>query len=335
VTLYVLFDLADHRRGDILRHAVPLDIVARYYFSYIPTILVQMSPVALLLSTLYVLGLLAKNNELTAMLAAGISLRRATVGPVCVAAALTVGIFALSEWVMPGAFRHAREIEWTYFKSRSLDDAQRLVWIEPERSAMVSVKRYSPQEHAGYDVLITEWPRSGTSMRVEADRMVWDSRSATWFLEDGERTVYDPDSTRSERFDREPSFIRFEPAQIEALNVPAEELSARRLRTMLIELGRRGMVSPTRWVDFHQKLALPALNFIMVFLAIPFAARTARGGLAASLAISVTLGLVYVSSFGLCVGLARTQLVPGWLGVWFANVVFLAGGLWTYARMPT
>jgi len=72
-----------------------------------------------------------------------------------------------------------------------------------------------------------------------------------------------------------------------------------------------------------------------VFLAIPFALRTARGGLAASLAVSVVLGLAYVCSFGLCVGLARAQVLPGWLGVWLANAVFLAGGLWMYTRMPT
>jgi len=319
VALYVLFDLADHRRGDIIRQAVPMRVVAAYYLGWIPVIIVQMSPIALLLSTLYVLGMLAKNNELTAILAGGVNLRRATFGPICVAALLTMGIFALSEWVMPAGVGRARHIEQTYFKSKGPRKGQRLVWIEPGREATVSVKRYSPEERTGYDLLITESPADGLRLAIEADRMVWDSEMGTWILEDGKRTLYSQDSEQSEQFDREVAGIRFAPDQIESLNVSPDELSAGRLRRMLIELGRGGMVSP----------------FIIVFLAIPFAARTARGGLAASLAISVAVGLGYVCSFSVCVGLAKAQMLPGWLGVWLANVAFLAGGLWMYGRMPT
>lgn len=335
VALYVLFDLADHRRDDILRQAVPMRIVAEYYLGSISMIVIQMSPIALLLSTLYVLGMLAKNNELTAILAGGVNLRRATFGPICVAALLAIGVFALSEWVMPGGVRRARHIERTYFKSKRSSKPQRLVWIEPGGAATVSVKRYSAQEHTGYDLLITEPQADGYRLAVEADRMVWDSETGTWILEKGKRTVYGPDSHSSEPFDREVADIQFTPDQIESLNVSADELSAGGLRRMLVELGRGGMVSPTWWVDYHQKLALPALNFIIVFLAIPFAARTARGGLAASLAISVALGLGYICSFSLCVGLAKAEVLPAGLGVWLANAAFLAGGLWMYARMPT
>jgi len=335
VSLYVLFDLADHRRGDILQHAVPLRAVLSYYAGYLPVVVVQMSPVALLVSTLYVLGMMAKNNELTAMLAAGINLRRVTVGPICVAALLAASVFALSEWVMPGGMRRARLIERVYFDSSSLDETQRLVWVEPDRAATCSVGRYVPEERTGYELLITESMPHGSKLVIEARRMVWDAAACVWVLQDVTRTVYGQGSRESEHVDREVSYIRFTPDQIESLNADADELSARDLYRMILELGRGGLVSPVRWVDFHQKLALPALNFIIVFLAIPFAARTGRGGLAASLAVSVALGLAYVCSFSLCVGLARAQVVPGWVGVWFANTVFLVAGMWMYARMPT
>jgi len=335
VALYILFDLADHRRGDILRHAVPARAVASYYIGWVPVIVAQMSPVALMLSTLYVLGMMAKNNELTAMLAGGINLRRVSLGPICLAVVFGLGVFAMSEWVMPQAVRRARVIEHKYFDGGSGEEDRRLVWIEPDRAATVSVKRYDPEEHVGYELLITQPLRDGSRLAIQADRMVWDAEQRVWLLLDGERTVYGHESQHSEPFTREVSYIQFEPDEIDALNVPADELSAGQLRRVLIELGRHGMVSPTRWVDYHEKLAMPALNFIIVFLAIPFALRTARGGLAASLAVSVVLGLAYVCSFGLCVGLARAMVVPGWLGVWFANAVFLAGGVWMYARMPT
>jgi len=335
ILLYVLFDVADHRRDDIIKHHVPATVVASYYTGWTTVITVQMAPVAMLLSILYVLGLMAKNNEITAVLAGGMHLRRLAAGPILVAATAAVAIFALSEWVMPGAVRTARTIENTFFDPKSDKGGQRLVWIEPGWDATVSVRNYDPATRVGHDILITENRPDGSRVSIEARRMVWNKTKRVWTLEDGVRKVYHTDKQYAEKFETAPSNINVEPDQIAKLNMPPDELSSFDLYRLLTVLGERGMVSPTRWVDFHQKLALPVLNFIIVFLAIPFATRTGRGGLAASLAVSVVLGLCYICSFSICVGLAKTQVVPPWFGVWFANVAFLAGGLWLFRHMPT
>jgi lipopolysaccharide export system permease protein len=335
VMLYVMFDLADHRRDDIMKNDVSARTVAAYYGGWVTVIIVQMSPVAMLLSALYVIGLMAKNNELTAILAGGVHLRRMAAGPIIVAAVTAVAVFALSEWIMPDAVHRARVIEDTFFDQKEEVDGHRLVWTEPGRNATVQVRKYTTKSRSGLDALITETMSDGSRISTEADRIVWDETENAWILVNGVRTVYAEDGQRAEEFDSVTSQIALSPDQIEALNVPTDELSSRRLYGLLTSPATRSMVGPTRWVDFHQKLALPTLNFIIIFLAIPFAARTGRGGLAASLAVSVVLGLCYICSFSICVGLAKAQAVPAWFGVWFANAAFLGGGLWLFRRMPT
>lgn len=73
--IFLVVDLVEHLDNFIDRHATFFTII-KYYFYYTPYIIVLSLPVAMLLSTLFSLGQLAKHNELLAMKSAGISLYR-------------------------------------------------------------------------------------------------------------------------------------------------------------------------------------------------------------------------------------------------------------------
>ena len=75
IIIPVLVDIIEHVDYFIDRGANPL-AVAKYYFFYLPYFLTFTIPVASLLSTLFSLGILNKNNEITAMKASGASLYR-------------------------------------------------------------------------------------------------------------------------------------------------------------------------------------------------------------------------------------------------------------------
>ena len=64
-TLYIVIDLFS-RLEDITQRHIEISILLQYYLAFLPIIFVRTAPVAVLLSTLYVLGDLTKYNEITA-----------------------------------------------------------------------------------------------------------------------------------------------------------------------------------------------------------------------------------------------------------------------------
>ena len=72
IFLYLIIDLFSLLK-DILENKVPLIIILRYYLLSLPLILVQVSPVACLISTIYTFGTLSRSNEIIAMRASGLS----------------------------------------------------------------------------------------------------------------------------------------------------------------------------------------------------------------------------------------------------------------------
>src|SRR5437763_2584919 len=74
-SIWLIFDVSDNISMFIDQH-VPLSLVARYYATQIPQVLIILLPVSLLLSLLFALGRMSRANEIVSMLTAGVSLPR-------------------------------------------------------------------------------------------------------------------------------------------------------------------------------------------------------------------------------------------------------------------
>jgi len=90
-----------------------------------------------------------------------------------------------------------------------------------------------------------------------------------------------------------------------------------------------------QWVDYHAKFAQPALLFIMSLLAVPFAMRVRRGGIAVSFGLSIAIGLAYIFLFFVATGLGHIQQLPPAAAAWLPNALFLGAGLYLFRKTPT
>src|SRR5438270_8262 len=75
ISIWLIFDVSDNISTFIDQH-IGLFLVARYYATQIPQVLIILLPVSLLLSLLFTLGRMSRANEVVSMLTAGISLPR-------------------------------------------------------------------------------------------------------------------------------------------------------------------------------------------------------------------------------------------------------------------
>ncbi len=87
--LYVVGDLSSNIE-DMARNNVPAGVILAYYANLVPQVFLDVTPFALMISVLILLTLLERQQEMTALKAAGISLFRLTI-PILLVAAVSAG----------------------------------------------------------------------------------------------------------------------------------------------------------------------------------------------------------------------------------------------------
>src|ERR1700704_6657927 len=75
LSIWLIFDISDNS-STIFDERAPFMLVAKFYWTQIPQVLVILLPVALLLALLFALGRMSRANEIVSMLTAGIGLIR-------------------------------------------------------------------------------------------------------------------------------------------------------------------------------------------------------------------------------------------------------------------
>ncbi|MCK5557638.1 MAG: LptF/LptG family permease [Candidatus Hydrogenedentes bacterium] len=334
-SLYVMIDLTTRTRADIIEHGAPAKVVALYYLNYLPLILLQMAPVAYLIASLFVLGNFARNNEYTALLAGGVSLYRFAVAPIALSAVVAVCALALGEFVLPGAARRAEYLEKTYLESSKPARQISMAWSRPDLGQTYVIRRYNPIARSGEEVMITKRVGRTVVEKIEAERMFWDARRGKWVLERAAVVEVRSESETRRRVERMAAPIYETPEELDAGRRSADEKSFRELRRELTRLARNGLVYPEKWVDLHSKIALPITNFIIFFLAMPFALKVKRGGMAVSFGMSLAIGVVYMSLFEIGQALGRAQYLAPWVAAWGPNAVFLVVGFYLTMKTET
>jgi LPS export ABC transporter permease LptF/LPS export ABC transporter permease LptG len=96
-------------------------------------------------------------------------------------------------------------------------------------------------------------------------------------------------------------------------------------------------ISRWYWIEFYRRFALPTACIVLALVGFPLGLSAKKGGKSAGFVLTIVLVFAYyfVSLFG--VSLARQGKVPPALGVWMADVAFLACAaflLWRSERRP-
>lgn len=336
VAIYVLIDLLTHRDIDIAKYDVPGSVVVRYYLAFIPQILYRVAPFAVLVSGLLVLGDTAQNNETTAVLAGGISLRRFVFVPVLVCLLFAVGLFAFNETIGAEAARAATQLDESYFSRNKDIKRTGISWANLSGKWTCHVDKFNRIALTGEGILIHS-TSGAEAEQIEARRMYWDETAGKWILEDGRWYVFTEDSTavRGSRIRQQPAPFSETPDELFALEQPMETKTSKELMDEILNAEKRALPASTLWVDYHAKFAQPALSFVMIWLAIPFAMRVRRGGLGISFGISIIIAIVYLVVFSVTMSLGHADRLSPPIAAWLANALFFVAGAYLFWRTPT
>jgi lipopolysaccharide export system permease protein len=85
-------------------------------------------------------------------------------------------------------------------------------------------------------------------------------------------------------------------------------------------------------VEYHKKFAIPFACLIFILVGAPIGVRAKRGGYGFAMGLSTLAFVFYYMALTGGEDLADRRLLPPWLAMWLANIVFLVFGIWLFNR---
>ncbi len=337
VVFMLAYEVYDTRK-DFIEKAPALSSVIQFLALSIPDHIVTAMPYIVLMSTVFAYGLLAKNREILAMVAAGISFARLARPAIIFGLAATVSLFWLNEFVAPVAQSRARQIEKVDIagKSESVFTRRNKLFVKGENNRFYYMQHYLTNHRLMIFPVVIDLDPTGAGIvrRIEAD--------TAWLIEDESRggrfwhfvnveqwTFRDGLNSSHSRLDElevqmEENLDKFlsRSKRPEEMNY----LELKEYRDLLAAKQDENVHGYT--ISLHRKLERPISTLLMVLLGFTVVVdvhsrRFTQG---------VVLGLLVAVGYSLLVAVLETlgrqdkiaPLLAGWLGlVVFAGVIFI------------
>jgi lipopolysaccharide export LptBFGC system permease protein LptF len=311
-TLYALLDR-------MFQEKWPVGYVARVLLFNIPTVLVRTLPIAAAVGASLATSRLARDGELTALRASGISLRRAFAPLVFVGLALSGAGIYLFERVVPWAWQEQRDVQkiLTNLPENAIENAT-VIEIESYVFSIAGAKSKRAKDGQKIftfkDAMILERtagapPRISTAARgqYQAQGFTFDNVVVHAFRPDGSAD-YDLTARTEElsvSLEKLKGYGFVGDEQLE--NLSSEELmrSALQLRTQR-NPSRAVVYEVARW----RKLGLPLMCLPLALFAVPLALRFARAGTFAALMLALVIVFLAVLALTGAEVIALNRWVP-------------------------
>ena len=331
--LFVVIDVFNNL-DEFLKHGVSMRIILSYYLYSLPSIFVQVVPIAVLVAILYMLGNLNRHNEILALKASGISSFHILTPYLFMGVLISFGVFLMSEKVVPRtAVTSTSIMEGLILKGRKKFEERSIknVTLFAKGNRMVFAREFEISTGTLYDVVLFEDdPHRIVQNKITAKKAVFEDDA--WMFYDviryqmnrrGELAA-EPVFSESLRLglDAKPDDFLKESSQVEFMNTRQLDEYMGHLQGASKKLARRLLV------DFHYKIAFPFVSFVVVLLGAPLAMRSARGGAVRGIGVSVAIVLLYFGINSVCLAMGKGGSLPPAFSAWFSNLFFSAVGIY-------
>jgi lipopolysaccharide export system permease protein len=330
VFLFSLIDFFD-RIDNVLEEDPDLLIVAQYFLYKIPLTISLMLPVAMLVSTLFTIGLLCKNSEFTAMRASGLPVLWLVRPVFVISFIVSVLSIGFNESVVPHSQRRVREIFNIDIKKKHLrgNYSQKDFWWR-DGNTFFSARMFDSRDESliglakikiNNDFVVTD--------HTTAEKVEWLSPSLGWSMRGVNSYRFTIDGTiEPKHSDAFPLPISDTPADFYDAYTDPYTMSYSQLQAFIGKQEANGLSIIGYLSDLYAKISFPFVTFILTLVAVPFALVPARSGsMASSFLAGIAIGFSYYAVHSLSIALGRAEIWQPLMAAWMANVILGCVGL--------
>lgn len=321
LVLFTLVDLFDHL-GNLLDNHATLSQTVRYYVYKMPWIIDQVLPIAVLMATLFTIGVMARYLELTALYASGLSLLR--VGRPILVAGLVITVLALGwrEYVLPEAnvrMWRVWEVE-IHGKTETMRPTRQIAATGGD-GRLYYAHRFDPNNSEVKGLRVLARHSAEVTERLDAERAEWDGEC--WVLHVATKRVFTGDSETVEHFEvLRAADLSITPQGLYHTRVRQENMNIRQLLRHRDLVQQMGGDPQGINVDIQWQLAFPMVNLIVAALGLVLASGPRKTTIASGFGLTLLVGFGYylLMMFGRSLG--HSGVLPPVAAGWAGNGVY-------------
>ena len=264
-------------------------------FSYvalsIPGHVYEIVPIAVLIGSMYTMGQLSENSELTVIRSSGFSIKRIAYTLSLTGLFFTLFTFAVGDLVTPITEKKAQQIKITAKDAIVTQEFKSGLWIK-DNNSFINIEHVLPDSSLS-EIHIYEFDKTFRLRTITNDKK-GSFKNTEWKLDDINQTIFDKDkvSTNSLKSAIWKSLIK--PEMMNVLLVSPEKMSSINLINFIKYL-KNNKQKVTRYeVALWGKLIYPLASIVMVLFAIPFGFFQERsGGKNFKIFLGILIGIFY------------------------------------------
>ncbi|MCP4291923.1 MAG: YjgP/YjgQ family permease [bacterium] len=324
--LFIMMDLLDHMNS-FMDNEATISMMARFYTYKAVWIIDTVLPVAMLMSTLFTLGGMARYLELTALFSSGWSLMKVTRPLVLFAVFITFFSLAWGEYVVPKANTASDRIwEVEIHKKPDRILPTNHISITGPEGRLYHARKFNPNTQTINGLKILTRQGSVITERIDAETAFWDDDH--WTLTQGTRRIFENNEEKVMVFEKLTARdLKVNPKSFYHNRVRREDMNIRLLLDHVELIRISGGDPTTAKVDIQFNLAFPMVNLIVVLIGLVLASGPRKTTVAQGfgLTLLVSFGYYLFMNFGRVLGHTGTlpPLVAAWTGNVFFFIVFL------------
>jgi len=318
---------------DIVRFGIPITSIIAFYVYYTPTIFIQITPMAALLSTIYVLSNLNKNNEIIAMKSSGISLWRIIAPILLIGAIVSIVTFIVNDRVIPTSSRVSNYIRREELEKKQKAGEKKIidaVAVYGSDNRILFARSYDTENRVLNDIIIHQHDKKENLVsKITAQRGVWTGSTwkfytvIVWKIDNAGRILGEPVFSEEKEMP-----LKEKPSDFANREWRSDYMSYRELKGYINNFRGVGTkLTKGLLVDLHYKISFCFISLIIILIGAPFALVTTRGGVLIGIGMSVGIGLLYYAFVAISLAFGKAGLLPPVVAAWIGNILFAGLGI--------
>ncbi len=324
--VFIIIDVFENMDG-LLHNGVPPGASVSFFLYKIPSIIGQISPVAVLLASILSLSIFSRHGEITAVKAGGVYLLR-VLSPLLATGLVISGlVIVMNEYVTPAALKKVDSFKREWLGAHGGTPGREGMWFRTDNGIFnIRQADLKSRRLQGLTLYVIEKPFNIKSL-VQSRLVVW--QDGKWVAPEAAVWNFTPEGAAQKSEAKNLAVEGLvEPEDLASAENIQKNMGIKELWTYIRTL-EADRYDATRYrIELYGKISFPLVNFIMVLVGIPFALlRSGRhSGVAVGIGLSVIIAFSYWVVFALTRALGQSGLIMPLIAAVFPDILFFAVG---------
>ena len=337
IIIFLLVDLID-RLDKFVDNDLPAKQIFRYYFLTLPWFISISIPMGLLLSTVFTIGVLQKRNEITAIKASGVSIKRIGISLLLSGVFFSISLFYFDNKIVTKSMHSRAELENQHFKKNKPNPKRKQnIYRQINDENVVVINKYNFKNKEAKNISIMTINDGKLRSRIDANRMIWDEKSKSWKISYYDKRMFIGDNNfLFSQYAKDTLInLNFSAMDLTKESVKPEEMNFFELREFVEKIKINGINEPRWEVNMHFKTAFACSSFLMILFGLSLSIQKPRTNIGIGIGLSIFTIFVYYATLKFGQSMGYKGIINPFLSVWSANLIFLLIGIVLYSKSRT